>query len=103
MDVLGGMILGWDRYISLLMSRNETVVRTVQGSKMVLVPDSGGVSRDLLIHGVREPHTTAAFTSALRDLRDVFDEEQVAEMRDAIEDADRQDREEVREVAERFE
>lgn len=73
MDVLGGMILGWDRYISLLMSRNETVVRTVQGSKMVLVPDSGGVSRDLLIHGVREPHTTAAFTSALRDLRDDVD------------------------------
>jgi predicted CopG family antitoxin len=40
---------------------------------------------------------------SLRDLRDVFDEEQVAEMRDAIEDADQQDRQEVREVAERFE
>jgi len=38
-----------------------------------------------------------------RDLRDVFGGEQVAEMRDAIESADRKDREEVREVAERFE
>jgi predicted CopG family antitoxin len=39
---------------------------------------------------------------SLRDLRDVFDEEQVDEMRDAIEDADREDREAVRDVAERF-
>lgn len=40
---------------------------------------------------------------SLRDLREVFDKEQVREMRDAIEDADRKDRDEVREVAERFE
>jgi len=40
---------------------------------------------------------------SLRDLRDVFDEDQVSEMRDAIEAADRQDRDEVRDVAERFE
>jgi predicted CopG family antitoxin len=40
---------------------------------------------------------------SFRDLRDVFDEDQVAEMRNAIEDADQQDREEAREVAERFE
>lgn len=40
---------------------------------------------------------------SLRDLRDVFDDDQVAEMRDAIEAADQADREEVREVAERFE
>jgi predicted CopG family antitoxin len=40
---------------------------------------------------------------SLRDLRDVFDEEQVDEMRDAIENADREDREAVRDVAERFE
>lgn len=40
---------------------------------------------------------------SLRDLRDVFDEEQVDEMRDAIEKADREDREAVRDVAERFE
>jgi len=39
---------------------------------------------------------------SLRDLRDVFDEEQVDEMRDAIENADREDREAVRDVAERF-
>ncbi|SFC75423.1 Uncharacterized ACR, COG1753 [Halobiforma haloterrestris] len=40
---------------------------------------------------------------SLRDLRDVFDDEQVNEMRDAIETADQADRDEVREVAERFE
>ena len=37
-----------------------------------------------------------------RDLRDVFDENQVAEMREAIDAADEKDREEVRDVAERF-
>jgi len=40
---------------------------------------------------------------SLRDLRNVFDDAQVADMRDAIEAADRTDREAVREVAERFE
>ncbi|NLV10786.1 antitoxin VapB family protein [Halomicrobium sp. HM KBTZ05] len=40
---------------------------------------------------------------SLRDLRDVFDDEQVSEMRAAIDAADRDDRNEVREVAERFE
>ena len=40
---------------------------------------------------------------SLRDLRNVFDEDQVSEMRDAIEAADQADRGEVREVAERFE
>ena len=40
---------------------------------------------------------------SLRDLRDVFDEDQVSKMRDAVETADQRDREEVREVAERFE
>jgi len=40
---------------------------------------------------------------SLRDLRGVFDDEQVTEMRDAIEAADRTDRDEVREVSERFE
>lgn len=40
---------------------------------------------------------------SLRDLRDVFDDDQVTEMRDAIETADRADREAVRDVAERFE
>lgn len=40
---------------------------------------------------------------SLRDLRDVFDDGQVSEMRDAIEAADQADRDEVREVAERFE
>jgi predicted CopG family antitoxin len=40
---------------------------------------------------------------SLRDLQDVFDDEQVDEMRDAIEEADDADREEVRDVAERFE
>lgn len=40
---------------------------------------------------------------SLRDLRGVFDEEQVSEMRTAVEAADRADRDEVREVAERFE
>ena len=40
---------------------------------------------------------------SLGDLRDVFDEEQVTEMRDAIDQADQQDRDEVRDVAERFE
>jgi len=39
---------------------------------------------------------------SLRDLRGTFDEEQVSEMRDAIEAADRQDRDEVCDVAERF-
>ena len=36
------------------------------------------------------------------DLRDVFDEEQVSEMRAAIETADEQDRQAVTETAERF-
>ncbi|WP_440771409.1 DUF7557 family protein [Natronorubrum sp. DTA28] len=40
---------------------------------------------------------------SLRDLRNVFDEDQVSEMRDAIAAADQADRDEVREVAERFE
>jgi predicted CopG family antitoxin len=40
---------------------------------------------------------------SFRDLRDVFDEDQVVEMREAIEEADQRDRNEVREVAERFE
>ncbi|ELY77542.1 hypothetical protein C486_15599 [Natrinema gari JCM 14663] len=40
---------------------------------------------------------------SLRDLRDVFDDDQVSEMRDAIAAADQADRDEVREVAERFE
>jgi predicted CopG family antitoxin len=40
---------------------------------------------------------------SLCDLRDVFDEDRVNEMREAIEAADEADREEVREVAERFE
>ncbi|TMT86992.1 hypothetical protein E2L06_10435 [Haloterrigena sp. H1] len=40
---------------------------------------------------------------SLRDLRDVFDDDQVSEMRDAVEGADQADRDEVREVAERFE
>lgn len=40
---------------------------------------------------------------SLRDLREVFDEDQVSEMRDAIETADQTDRDEVREVAKRFE
>ncbi|MDS0284497.1 antitoxin VapB family protein [Haloarcula onubensis] len=40
---------------------------------------------------------------SLSDLRDVFNEDQVTEMRDAIEQADQQDRDEVRDVAERFE
>ncbi|WP_435097253.1 antitoxin VapB family protein [Halorubrum sp. N11] len=40
---------------------------------------------------------------SLRDLREVFDEDQVSEMRDAIETADQSDREEVREIADRFE
>lgn len=40
---------------------------------------------------------------SLRDLRGVFDGEQVTEMREAIEAADRKDREEVRDVGERFE
>lgn len=37
------------------------------------------------------------------DLRDVFDEDQVSEMRAAIEAADEQDRQAVTETAERFE
>jgi predicted CopG family antitoxin len=40
---------------------------------------------------------------SLRELRDVFDGDQVQEMRDAIEAADREDRESVREVGHRFE
>jgi predicted CopG family antitoxin len=40
---------------------------------------------------------------SLRDLRDVFNEDQVSEMRDAIQAADQHDRDEVRDVAERFE
>jgi len=40
---------------------------------------------------------------SLRDLRGVFDGDQVSEMRDAIEAADRTDRDEIRDVAERFE
>lgn len=40
---------------------------------------------------------------SLQDLREVFEDDQVAEMRDAIETADQTDREEVRDVAERFE
>ncbi|QAU12128.1 hypothetical protein EKH57_04885 [Halorubrum sp. BOL3-1] len=40
---------------------------------------------------------------SLRDLRDVFDGREVAEMRDAIETADERDRAEAREVGERFE
>ena len=39
---------------------------------------------------------------SLRELRDVFDEEQVNGMREAIEAADQDDREEASEVAERF-
>jgi predicted CopG family antitoxin len=40
---------------------------------------------------------------SLRDLRDVFDDKQVAEMREAIDTADERDREKAREVADRFE
>jgi predicted CopG family antitoxin len=40
---------------------------------------------------------------SLRELHDVFDENQVSEMQDAIEATDRKDRDEVRDVAERFE
>lgn len=40
---------------------------------------------------------------SLRDLRSVFDEEQVTEMREAIEAADQKDRQAVREVGEQFE
>ena len=40
---------------------------------------------------------------SLRDLRDVFDDEQVSEMREAIETADHNDRAEVSDVADRFE
>lgn len=40
---------------------------------------------------------------SLRDLRDVFDDDQVSEMQNAIEAADQADCDEVREVAERFE
>lgn len=40
---------------------------------------------------------------SLRELRGIFDEDQVTEMREAIEAADRTDQDEVREVAERFE
>ena len=40
---------------------------------------------------------------SLRDLRGVFDENRVNEMRDAIETTDRVDRDEIREITERFE
>jgi len=40
---------------------------------------------------------------SLRELRGIFDEYQVSEMREAIEAADQKDQDEVREVAERFE
>ncbi|WP_276302582.1 DUF7557 family protein [Halorussus lipolyticus] len=40
---------------------------------------------------------------SLRDLQDVFDDDQVDEMRDAIETADEEDVAEVREIGERFE
>jgi predicted CopG family antitoxin len=40
---------------------------------------------------------------SLRDLRGVFDESEVAEIREAIDAADERDRDEAREVAERFE
>lgn len=40
---------------------------------------------------------------SLRELRDVFDDHDVEEMRDAIKTADEADREEVRDVAGRFE
>ncbi|EMA44254.1 antitoxin VapB family protein [Halococcus saccharolyticus] len=40
---------------------------------------------------------------SLRDLCGVFDENEVAEMRDAIDAADERDRDEAREVAECFE
>jgi predicted CopG family antitoxin len=40
---------------------------------------------------------------SLRDLRDVFNDDQVAEMRDAVEAADRADHKEVDDVAARFE
>lgn len=40
---------------------------------------------------------------SLRDLRGVFDDDQVAEMRDAIEQAEQEGRDETRDVAERFE
>ncbi|GAB7093933.1 hypothetical protein JCM30237_10850 [Halolamina litorea] len=40
---------------------------------------------------------------SLRDLREVFDEGQASEMREAIEAADDRDRDEVRQVSERFE
>jgi predicted CopG family antitoxin len=39
---------------------------------------------------------------SLSDLRGVFDEDQVAEMQDAIEQADQDDRDEVQDIAERF-
>jgi predicted CopG family antitoxin len=39
---------------------------------------------------------------SFRDLRGVFDDEQVAEMRQAIETADEEDLDEVRDVGERF-
>jgi predicted CopG family antitoxin len=40
---------------------------------------------------------------SLRNLRDVFDEEQVAEMREAVEAADQEDESEAQKIAERFE
>lgn len=42
-------------------------------------------------------------TRSFRDLRDVFDDEQVSGMRAAVESADEADHEAVREVADRFE
>lgn len=39
----------------------------------------------------------------MRDLRGVFDESEVAEMREAIDAADERDRDEARKVAERVE
>ncbi|MDL0131412.1 antitoxin VapB family protein [Halobacterium salinarum] len=40
---------------------------------------------------------------SLRDLREVFDEEQVSEMREAIGTADERDRDEAQRVSKRFE
>jgi predicted CopG family antitoxin len=40
---------------------------------------------------------------SLRDLRGVFDDEQVSEMREAVDGADERDRDEARRIADRFE
>ncbi|AOW79314.1 hypothetical protein HTSR_0104 [Halodesulfurarchaeum formicicum] len=40
---------------------------------------------------------------SLRDLRGIFDTEEVNEMRDAVEAADQEDRDEVRNITDRFE